>query len=266
MSKRIKPVDHDDELSVVEHLDELRTRLITVGVVFTAVLALTFWQNDRVLDIVNKPLPDGKVPATFGVSEAFMSTMTVSIYAALILTMPLILWHIYAFVIPAFSEQERKVATPLLVLTPFLFLSGVAFGYFFVMPAATGFLLNFNDDQFDIFVRASEYYSFFGLTTLAMGLLFEMPLAILIATRIGLVTPTQLRNNRRYALLVIAVAAMLLPGTDPVSMLIEMAPLIVLFEFSIWLAVWFGPKSKVGSSAADQGQQSRSAETGAAVR
>lgn len=266
MAKRIGPVDHDAELSVVEHLDELRTRLITVGVVFTGVLAVTFWQNDRVLDIVNRPLPDGKAPATFGVSEAFMSTMTVSIYAALVITMPLILWHIYAFVIPAFSERERKVATPLLVMTPFLFAAGVAFGYFFVLPAATGFLLNFNDDQFEIFVRASEYYSFFGLTTLAMGLLFELPLAILIATRVGLVTTAQLRSNRRYALLAIAVAAMLLPGTDPVSMLIEMVPLILLFELSIWLSVWLGGRQAAGEIALDKADPTESAETGAAVR
>lgn len=266
MAKRIGPVDHDTELSVVEHLEELRTRLISVGAVFVIVLAVTFWQNDRVLDIVNGPLPDGKVPATFGVSEAFMSTMTVSIYAALILTLPLILWHLYAFVIPAFSEHERKVATPLLVMTPFLFMAGVAFGYFFVLPAATGFLLGFNDDRFDIYVRASEYYSFFGLTTLAMGLLFELPLAILIATRVGLVTTSQLRQNRRYALVVIAVVAMLLPGTDPVSMLIEMVPLLVLFELSIWLSVWLGPKSEAGETPLDRAAQGRSTETGAAVR
>lgn len=266
MAKRIGPVAHDEELSVVEHLDELRTRLITVGAVFTVVLGVTFWQNDRVLEIVNRPLPEGKAPATFGVSEAFMSTLTVSIYAALIVTLPLILWHIYAFVIPAFSEQERKVATPLLIMTPFLFLAGVAFGYFLVLPAAIKFLLNFNDDQFEIFVRASEYYSFFGLTTMAMGLLFELPLAIVIATRIGLVTPSQLRQNRRYAVLLIAVAAMLLPGTDPVSMLIEMAPLLVLYELSIWLATWFGAAADQSAERPDRPVEDESAETGAAVR
>src|SRR5665647_1844178 len=151
-------------------------------------------------------------------------------YAALIVTLPLILWQVYAFVIPAFSQRERKVATPLLVMTPFLFLGGVVFGYFLVLPAAVRFLLNFNDDQFNVFVRAREYYSFFGLTVLSMGVLFELPLAILIATRLGFVTPAQLRQNRRYAVVVIAVVAMLLPGTDPVSMLIEMVPLLLLYE------------------------------------
>lgn len=266
MSKRLGPVSHEDELSVVEHLDELRTRLLTVGGVFIVVLALVFWQNGRVLDIVNRPLPDGQVPATFGVSEAFMSTMTVSIYAALIITLPLILWHVYAFVIPAFSEEERKVATPLLIMAPFLFIGGVVFGYYLVLPAAVKFLLSFNDDQFNIFVRASEYYSFFGLTVMAMGLLFELPLAILIATRVGLVTPRQLRENRRYAVILIAVAAMLLPGTDPVSMLIEMVPLLLLYEISIWVATWFGGAVAEAADRPDEGSAGQSAETGAAVR
>lgn len=240
MAKRIKPVGHEDELSVVEHLDELRTRLVTMGAVFAVALAVAFWQNEAVLEIINKPLPGGKVPATFGVAEAFMSTLTVAMYAALIVTMPLIFWNVYAFVIPAFSDQERRVATPLLVLAPLLFAGGATFAYFVVLPAAVTFLLGFNDDEFNILVRARDYYGFFGMTVVSLGVLFEMPLAILIASRLGVVTPAQLRANRRYAVLVIAIVAMLLPGTDPVTMLISMVPLLLLFEASIWLAVWLG--------------------------
>ncbi|MBI4897851.1 MAG: twin-arginine translocase subunit TatC [Actinobacteria bacterium] len=266
MAKRIAPVDHEQELSVVEHLDELRSRLIMVASVFGLALAVAFWQNHRILDVINRPLPEGKLPSTFGVSEAFMSTMTVSMYGALIVTFPLILWHVYAFVVPAFSENERKVATPLLLMTPVLFSAGVAFGYFLVLPAAVRFLLNFNDDQFNVLVRAQEYYSFFGLTVLAMGLLFELPLAILIATRLGLVTPAQLRANRRYALVLIAVVAMLLPGTDPVSMLIEMVPLLLLYELSIWVSVWFGHGSARADKRKDGTAGKQSAEPPAAVR
>lgn len=266
MAKRIGPVSHEQQLSVVEHLDELRTRLITVGAAFVVVLALTFWQNHRVLDIINRPLPGKMVPATFAVSEAFMSTLTVSIYAALIITLPLILWHVYAFVIPAFSKQERKVATPLMVMTPFLFIGGVVFGYFLVLPAAVHFLLNFNNDQFNVLVRAREYYSFFGLTVLSMGVLFELPLAILIATRLDFVTPAQLRQNRRYAVVVIAVVAMLLPGTDPVSMLIEMVPLLLLYELSIWVSVWFGGSAKRVREARSTPDSPQPAEPPAAVR
>lgn len=239
---RIRPISQDDQLTLVDHLDELRTRLFILLAAFSVTLGVCFWQNHTVLEVVNRPLPEGKLPTTFAVPEAFMSTLTVSAYAALIIISPLIVYQLYAFIVPALSNDERRVATPLLLLTPLLFVIGCAFGYFLVLPAAVGFLLNFNADQFDILVRAGDYYSFFGMTVMAMGILFELPLGVLIAARIGLITSDQLRANRRYAVLVIAIIAMLLPGVDPVSMLIEMVPLLILFELSIWLTVWFGGK------------------------
>src|SRR6476659_5371828 len=147
---KIKPIAHEDELSLVEHLDELRTRLIVTLGVFGVVLAVCFWQNAKVLEFVNKPLPNDIVPSTFAVSEAFMSTLTVTGYAALIIISPLIVYQLYAFVVPAFSEDEQRVARPLVLLTPLLFIAGCAFGYYFVLPTAVTFLLNFNDDQFNI--------------------------------------------------------------------------------------------------------------------
>ena len=237
---KIRPINPDEELSLVEHLDELRTRLIVLIAAFAVVGGICFWQNNTILEIVNRPLPDDQIPATFGVSEAFMSTLTVSGYAALIILMPLIVYQFYAFVIPAFTDAERRVALPVLIISPLLFVAGVVFGYFVVLPPAISFLLGFNDDQFNMLVRARDYYSFFGLTVLSMGALFELPLAVVAATRLGFVTPKQLRQNRRYALLAIAVVAMLLPGTDPVSMLVEMVPLLILFELSIWISVWLG--------------------------
>lgn len=245
---KIKPISHEEELSLIEHLDELRTRLIVVLLAFVVIGGLCFWQNNAILDIVNAPLPPEMTPATFGVSEAFMSTLTVSLYAALIILMPLLVYEVYAFVIPAFSEDEKRVARPLVIAAPLLFVAGAAFGYYVVLPAALNFLLGFNDDQFNMLLRARDYYSFFGMTVLSMGALFEMPLAILVATRLGFVTSTQLRRNRRYAVLVIAVIAMLLPGTDPVTMLISMVPLLVLFEASIWLSVWLGEPQTAAES------------------
>ena len=105
---------------------------------------------------------------------------------------------------------------------------------------ALSFLLGFNDTEFNIQIRASEYYGFFVLTLIGVGLLFQIPIGVLAVTRLGIVTPQQLSHNRRYAVLAIAVVAMLLPGTDPVTMLICMLPLYLLFEFSLLLARWFG--------------------------
>jgi sec-independent protein translocase protein TatC len=151
-----------------------------------------------------------------------------------------ILYQAYAFVLPALTTREKHVVVPFLVMVPVLFVAGVVFGYFVVLPAATKFLLNFNDNQFNIQVRARDYYSFFTLTLGVMGLVFQLPVGLLAVTRLGIVTPEQLRQNRRYAVLVLAVVAMLLPGTDPVSMLLELVPLLLLYEGSLLLTRLFG--------------------------
>jgi sec-independent protein translocase protein TatC len=233
---RLRPVDFEDRLTLVEHLDELRTRIIISILAFSAAFAICFWQNSRLLDIANKPLPGHLEPITFGVAEPFTTTVTITAYFALVISLPVILYQAYAFVLPALTEKEKRVIVPFLIGVPFLFVAGVVFGYFVVLPAATKFLLNFNQHQFNIQVRARDYYSFFTLTLGVMGLIFQLPIGILAVTRLGIVTPEQLSANRRYAYVIIAVVAMLLPGTDPVSMLLEMVPLIILFELSVLLA------------------------------
>jgi sec-independent protein translocase protein TatC len=303
MATALRPIHHEDRLSLVEHLDELRTRLIICVVVFLGAFALCFWQNDRILDALDRPLQKSaftknsedpleraalfqqslkqlslqleivsremarssdvspglqaqfaslskqaaataaaapkataRQPVTLGVGEPFTVTFKVVGYAALLLALPFLLYQAYAFVLPAFSPRERQIALPLMAMVPFLFVAGVVFAYYMVLPNAIRFLQNFNDDNFDILLQAQGYYKFSIMVLGAMGLLFQVPIGILAVTRVGIVTPRQLRKNRRYAILVIAVVAMLLPGQDPVTMLLLMAPLIVLFEGSILLA------------------------------
>jgi sec-independent protein translocase protein TatC len=237
---RLRPVDFEDRLTLVEHLDELRSRIVISIVAFAVAFGICFWQNDRLLDIANAPLPGDRNPITFGVAEPFTTTVTITAYAALIISMPVILYQAYAYLLPALTTRERRYLVPFLILAPGLFIAGVLFGYFVVLPAATKFLLNFNDAQFNIQVRARDYYSFFTLTLAVMGLIFELPIAILAVTRLGIITPEQLSKNRRYAYVILAVVAMLLPGTDPVSMLLELVPLILLYEGSVLLARAFG--------------------------
>ncbi len=300
MARVLKPVGHEDRLSLVEHLDELRTRLIVAAIAFAACFALCLWQNDLILDVLNRPLEQAqkdrttagtfeqadifqreaaqafgslsqaaqalartnpeaalalerasrealeasrarpragpRQPVTIGVGEPFTATLRVAAYGAFLLALPLLLYQAYAFVLPAFSPRERAVALPLMLMVPFLFVAGVVFAYLFVLPSAVNFLQNFNDDNFDILLGARDFYRFAILLLMVMGLLFQVPVGILAVTRLGIVTPAQLRGGRRYAILVIAVLAMLLPGTDPVTMLLAMAPLVVLYEGSILLA------------------------------
>jgi sec-independent protein translocase protein TatC len=304
-----KPIGHEDRLSLIEHLDELRSRLIVCLGILVVSFSLCAWQNGRLLDVINKPLDketqknvdkgrgplgqinltakavrssglaqiaslralardervspatrraatasaaavaksvaslprvSGNKPVTLGVGEPFAATIRVALYFSLLLAMPFLLWQLYAFVLPAFTPAERRSVTPLLALIPVLFLAGVAFGYFLVLPAAVRFLQNFNADEFNILVQARDYYRFAVITLLALGLVFQLPVGILALVRMHVVTIGQLRRNRRYAIVVLAVVAMLLPGTDPISMLVEFIPLLALYELSILLATVLG--------------------------
>ncbi len=250
---RIRAADFDERLTLVEHLDELRTRLLISGGVLLLAAALCFWQNHLLLKIADAPL-DGRKLLTLSVGEPFITTLTISFYGAILLALPVILYQVYAFVLPAFAPNEKKVMLPLLLMVPFLFIAGVVFAYYVVTPAAIDFLLNFNSDEFNIQVRAREYYSFFALSLLSVGVLFQIPVGVLAVTRLGIVSPDQIAANRRYGFLGIAVLAMLLPGTDPVTMLISMVPLLILFEFSIILARAFGRQREPSADlATDEG-------------
>ena len=309
MATAIRPVGHEDRLSVIEHLDELRNRLIISVGAFVAAFALCLVFNHQILTIVNKPLketteqrtqegkgilgeiyvldqafkdtvasnarvfrilgqnlkpaqraaleaeiakqkqiaagikpPNGAQPVTLGPGEPFSATFTVAFYFALLLSMPIILYQLYAFLIPAFSPEERRVAMPLMLMIPVLFIAGVLFGYFLVLPAAVRFLQNFNSDQFNILLQARDYYKFAVLTLVASGIVFQVPVAVLALTRLGVVTPEFLLKNWRYAIVILTVIAVLLPGTDPVSTLIECIPLYLLYGLSIVLSRFFMPE------------------------
>ncbi len=326
-----RPVSHDDRLSLTEHLDELRSRLIVCVLGLVAAFGFCFWQADNILEIVNKPLEqtqnlDGtkrsndpleqnarfqtssgrafraqevshrrqgelfrglsrtaesaearrayaaaatasfaaaeaskaaaaaeptnkeRQPVTLGVAEPFTTTVSVSFYAGLLIAIPLLLYQLYAFSLPAFAPGERKVALPLMAMVPFLFFAGVAFGYFVVLPRAIGFLQNFNDDDFDILIQAREYYRFAVVFIGGIGLLFQIPIVVIAITRLNILTPRQLQKNWGYVLLVLAVlAAVVTPTPDPLTMLLAMVPLFVLFELSILLAAWLNRVSPPGN-------------------
>lgn len=303
MATAIRSVGHDDRLSIVDHLDELRTRLIVSGVALAVVFCVCLWQNHALLKFINRPLtqqtqrqvrrfegplgqtwlaqktarevatdsesialalgasssglpaatrakltrtaarlradaanipvtPPSVAPTTLGPGEPLTTTLTVALYFAVVLSLPLILFELYGFVLPAFSPRERRAVLPLLLAVPFLFAAGVAFGYLVVLPAAVHFLQNFNSSQFNVLVQASQYYKFAGTVLLAMGVCFQAPVAIVGAVQLGLVTPRTLRRSRRYALLACAAVAALLPG-DFFTMLLETVPLYLLYEASI---------------------------------
>jgi sec-independent protein translocase protein TatC len=252
--RRIRPISHEDRLSVVDHLDELRSRLIVCALAFVVAWALTAWQNHLVLEIVNAPLPNDIEPITLGPAEAFYTTLTNSAYVALLLSLPVILYQVYAFLLPAFSPIERRVALPMMLLIPVLFITGVVFCYFVVLGPAMHFLLNFNADEFNTQVRARDYYSFITLLMLAMGLAFQIPVGVVVACKLRITSPDQLRRGRRYAAVAIVVLAALLPTIDPLSLILESVPMYLLYELSILLAsAWGRPLGDIADEPAAEG-------------
>jgi sec-independent protein translocase protein TatC len=236
---RIKRVEHGERVELTGHLGELRTRVLVSVAAFGVALGLCFWQNHLVLSLANIPL-QGKQLITLSPTEPFTTTLTLSAYAGLLLALPVVLYQVYAFVLPAFSRNERRVALPLMLMIPVLFVGGAAFAFFVVMPAALQFLLHFNADQFSTQIRAKEYYGFLSTTMIACGIVFQVPVGVLALTRLGVTDAARLRAKRRYAWLGCAVVAAALPGVDPVTMLFEMVPLVALYELSIVLAALFG--------------------------
>src|SRR3954466_14404147 len=161
---RLRPASFEDRLTLVEHLDELRSRIVVSVSAFGGAFALCFWQNGRLLDIANAPLPGNPTPITFGVAEPFTATVTITLYAAIVISLPVILYQAYAYMLPALTDRERGGIVPFLVMVPVLFCAGSVFGYFVFLPAATKFLLNLNASQFNIQIRAKDYYSFITMT------------------------------------------------------------------------------------------------------
>src|SRR5271154_6466850 len=316
-------IGHEDRLNIVDHLEELRGRLIISLAALAVAFGFCMWQNHALLHIINKPLahqtqkqvragngplgatytvqqrartvatqlqvvvgararpgsgatpatraslqgvtpqlhkaiarlskpPEGNKPVTLGIGEPFTTTLGIALIFAFILALPVILYELYAFLLPAFSPEQQRLATPLMLAIPFLFVIGVAFGYFVVLPSALRFFQNFNSGEFTVRVQASQYYHFAAVTLLAMGLVFQVPVGILAATGSGVVTPRQLRHNRRYAILACGAVAAFLPG-DAVTLLLETVPLYLLFELSVLLATFAERRAARGAGEMTRG-------------
>jgi sec-independent protein translocase protein TatC len=238
MKRLPRRLQHGEEATLVEHLEELRQRLfVCLGAVGLA-FVVTFVFHRRILNLLNAPLPKhiGK-PVTFGVAEPFMTSMWVSLYAAGLIVLPIILWQAWAFFAPAFEMQQTRTIFWFVLAAAVLLVFGVVFGYYVALPAAVHFLTNYDSAQFDIMIRASSYYSFAAMVLLAMGIVFELPMFVIGLVWLGIVSSAQLRRTRRMGYFIVAVIGVALPGIDPITTIIETIPLWILYEASIWLSV-----------------------------
>jgi sec-independent protein translocase protein TatC len=231
-------LDHGEEATLVEHLDELRSRLIISLFALVPIFILTFAFHEQIMDWLTGPLPDDKKLVTLGVTEPFTTSVKVSLIAALAIALPVILWQAWAFLAPAVQPHFERVVLVLVAMASVLFVTGVIFMYYVVLPRALDFLTSYDDELYDIQIRASYYYTFAAMTLLAGGLAFLMPIFVLGLVRLRVLTSDRLRQNRRTAFVVLLVFAILLPTVDPVSLAFEVVPLVILFEMSIWLSVF----------------------------
>jgi len=239
MKRLPRRLSHGEEASLVEHLTELRTRLIIALGSVAFFFIFTYWFRATIIGWLDAPLPNGMEPITLSPAEPFTTSFNVAFYAAVALAIPILVWQTWAFLAPAFEEGQQRTVVRLVVVATFLMAAGMAFAYWVVLPNAVPFLLEYDSELYNAQVRAREYYSFAAITILGCGLLFELPIFILGLVRLGIVSASQLRSNRRIGVGLCIIAVVLLPGVDFVSMALQALPILILFEGSIWAATYF---------------------------
>jgi sec-independent protein translocase protein TatC len=323
VAKVLRPIGHEDRLSIVDHLDELRSRLFVCLAALIVAFGICFWQNAALIHVLNRALPNistvagdrglaaeqnqsarqrvadlkneqldralvaspglsatvrqdaaqaarankraaailaqkiqtQEKPITTGVGEPFTVSLAVAAYFALLFTLPVLLYEAYGFIIPALNPSEKRTAVPLMIVAPLMFLIGVAFTYFVILPPAVHFLQGYNSDQFQVLLQAKAWYTFEFMTMLGVGVAFQLPLALLGLHRLEVIDGQTLTKHWRYAAVIIAVIAAAMPGSDPVTTGLETLPLVVLYLVSI-LALRIADKRAAERAAAEAATQS----------
>ena len=238
MKRLPRRLSHGEEATLVEHLGELRGRIVICLIGITAGFIVAYAFHARLVHWLEDALPaDHRKLITLSPAEPFLTSMWVSLYAGFLLATPIVLYQVWAFFAPAFEVHTQRVVVGLAAFAALLGAGGLLFGYFVALPAAVHFLTNYDKHLYSIQIRAKDYLSFATVVLFAVTIVFEVPIVILGLVRIGILSSAKLRRNRRIGYVVMAAIAVALPGVDPVTTAFEMIPLMLLFEGSIWLSV-----------------------------
>jgi sec-independent protein translocase protein TatC len=230
-------LSYGEEATLVEHLGELRTRIVVCLLSLIVTFAITYTFRGHVLHWLNSPLPHRlQKPVTFGVAEPFLTSVWVSFWAGLLLALPIVIWQVWGFFAPAVDEHYQRTMVVLVGFATLLLVGGVLFGYFVALPAAVKFLTAYDSSHYTILIRARDYYSFCTQVLFAVGLVFEVPVVILGLVQLRVLSAARLRSSWRVGIALMAVIAVALPGVDPVTTVFEMIPLMALYLLSIVLA------------------------------
>jgi sec-independent protein translocase protein TatC len=235
-------------MTLIEHLDELRSRIIKVGVAFLAVSIIAWFFRERIFDFLLAPAGDalsGRLSVT-GVTEQLFTDMKLALYVGFLLTIPVLLYQIWAFVAPAVGDLGRVFTYTIITLASTLFLAGVVFGYYVVLPVGTQLLLNWDPERYDLVITSQFYLQFTTRFLLAFGIVFELPAATYVAAKLELVDAPLLKRYRKHAIIVnLILAAALTPSPDPFSMLLMGVPMLAMYELSIIIARHVNPTTEV---------------------
>jgi len=243
MSVLPRRLRHGEEATLVEHLGELRARLIVSLAALAVGFAVAYAFHGHILHWLNRPLPEHlRKPVTFSPIEPFATSVWVSLWAALLIALPIIFWQLWAFLAPAIEEHRQRSIALLVVFATVLGLGGVAFGYYVILPPAIHFLTGYDEPHYNILIRARDYYKFVAFVLLGVALAFEVPVFVLALVRLRVLTAAQLRRTWRMGVFVMTVIGVILPGVDPVSTLLSVIPLVTLYLLSIGLATYLEPR------------------------
>src|SRR5919199_6568026 len=243
MSRLPRRLRHGEVATLVEHLGELRARLIISLVSLAVAFGVAYGFHGRLLEWLNRPLPHQfKKPVTFSPIEPFTTSVWVSFYAALLLALPIVLWQLWAFLAPAFEEHRQRAIAAVVAFATALGLGGVAFGYWVVLPPAIHFLTNYDSSHYTILIRARDYYKFTSFVLLGVALAFEIPVFVLALVRLRIMSAAQLRRTWRVGVFVMTAIGVALPGVDPVSTTLSVVPLVSLYVLAIGLATFLEPR------------------------
>lgn len=237
-----------DNFTLVDHLAELRTRLVysLYAIVIFSIAAWTF--SEQIFDFVRSPiqphLPQGGLVFT-APTDKFMAHLKVSVLTGIVAACPVWVYQVWRFVEPGLYTKEKKYGMIFMFSGSFLFLAGVSFAYFLVLPTAFEVLLSFGGTTDTAMITISEYLSFFMMTTLVFGGAFEMPLILVLLGLMGLISSAGLRRARRYAIVMIATVSALFTPPDAISMMLLAIPMCILYEISILVLAFLEPKKKI---------------------
>jgi sec-independent protein translocase protein TatC len=234
-----------DKMSFMEHLGELRTRIVRSLIALLVGLVIAFPASQWIVDYLARPVKaTGNTLVFLAVTEAFWVQMKVALIAGLFIASPAIMWQVWAFVAPGLYQNEKKYAAPFVIIGSLMFIAGGAFSLFVVTPYAINFMLSFARPGLQPMISIGSYIDFLLKFTLAFGLVFELPLALTLAARMGVVTPKALARNRKYAILgAFIAAAVLTPTPDAFNQCLMAGPLILLYEVGIVSARVFGRRT-----------------------